>query len=32
MPAMFNHTIIASKDRDESATFYRETPQRGTER
>lgn len=24
MPAMFNHTIIASKDRDASASFYLE--------
>jgi hypothetical protein len=24
MPATFNHTIIASKDRDASARFYRE--------
>lgn len=24
MPATFNHTIIASKDREESARFYRE--------
>lgn len=24
MPARFNHTIIASKDRDESAKFYRD--------